>query len=179
MKKGLIWGMLMFFLLCTAGCSKDDDEPKEANIQVGDLIPNFSVDLKSGERVTNQSLKGKISIIYFFSITCQDCKNQFPIIERIYKEYKENPYFTLVGISRAEGASVVDIFFEDNNYTLPYSAQETRDVYSLFAPNIVPRIYISDADGIVKRIFTDNPLASEDELKEILDSLLEELCCKS
>ncbi|MDR0573331.1 MAG: TlpA family protein disulfide reductase [Tannerella sp.] len=184
MKKVMIWGMLLFFLLCTAGCSKENDDkenedPKEADIQVGDPIPNFSVDLKSGEKVTNQSLKGKISVIYFFSITCPDCKEQFPIIERVYNEYKENSYFTLVGISRAEGASVVDKFFEENNYTLPYSAQETRDVYSLFAPKIVPRIYISDADGIVKNIFLDDPIASYEDLIKILDALLEELCCKA
>ncbi|MDR2914368.1 MAG: TlpA family protein disulfide reductase [Tannerella sp.] len=179
MKKGMIWGMLLFFLLCTAGCSKDDDDPKEAEIQVGDVLPNFSVDLKSGETITNQSLKGKISVIYFFSTTCKDCINQFPIMDRIYNEYKENPYFTLVGISREEGASMVDKFFEDNDYTLPYSAQETRDVYNLFASKIVPRIYISDSDGIVKNIFIDKPLASYEELIEILDSLLEELCCKS
>ena len=53
---------------------------------------------------------------------------------------------------------------------MPYSAQEDRSVYEKFAKTRIPRIYISK-DGIIRHIFTDDPVPSYDDLKSPLDEL--------
>ena len=184
MKKISIWSMILCSLLFITGCGKDDckncDEEKESgNIQVGDALPEFSVKLKNGEVMNKTSLEGKISLVLFFSITCPDCQALFPSIERIYNEYKDNDKFVLLAISRSEGEDKVGPFMNEKGYTFPYSPQETRDVYSLFAPSIVPRVYISNDECIVEEVFIDNPLATYEDLKKILDELIEYLCCKA
>ena len=40
--------------------------------------------------------------------------------------------------------------------------------YNLFATYAVPRIYISDIDGVIRSIWTDNPLPTFDELETAL-----------
>lgn len=53
---------------------------------------------------------------------------------------------------------------------MPYSAQEDRHIYELFAGTRVPRIYMSE-DGIIRAVFTDDPLPGYDDLKAVLDSI--------
>ena len=159
-------------------CTEKPEEP--GNIQVGDTLPDFSVTLNNGELVNKKSLEGKISLIVLFSTTCPDCQKLFPSIERLYNEYKDDDKFILLTISRAEGEDIVGKFMTGKGYTFPYSPQETRDVYSLFAPSIVPRVYISNPECIVEQSFIDNPLATYDEMKDKIDELIEILCgCKT
>ena len=54
---------------------------------------------------------------------------------------------------------------------MPYSAQEDRKIFELFAKSVVPRIYIVDEDGIIRYIFTDNPLATFDDLVEAIKTI--------
>ena len=179
MKKVIVLSLIMSSFLFITGCGGNDEEVEPGNVQVGDALPNFSVTLNNGTLVNKKSLEGKISLTLFFSITCPDCQALFPSIERIYEEYKDNGKFFFLAISRAEGATMVGEFMKEKGYTFPYSPQETRDVYSLFAPSIVPRVYISNSDCIVEEIFIDNPLATYEELKDTIDELIEILCCKS
>lgn len=182
MKKVAILGVIVFTLIHIMGCGDDcDDCGKEGtigNVQVGEVVPDFSVVLNNGKTVNKKSLEGKVSIVLFFTTTCPDCRALFPSIERIYNEYKDNTNFEIVAISREQEASIVDGFWKESGYTFPYSAQKTRDVYSLFAQSIVPRVYITNEKCVVQSIFTDDPVASYDELIDVIDELLNILCCK-
>lgn len=183
MKRIVFLGIVLLTLLHLTGCGDDDcnsckEENTPGNIQVGESLPDFSVVLSDGETVTNKSLEGKISVIVFFTTTCPDCRALLPDLERINEDYKDSKDFVLLCIGREQEASVVDAFWKENKYTMPYSAQPTRDVYSLFAPSIVPRVYISNSKCTVEHIFTDDPIATFEELDEIVNELVTELCCK-
>ena len=41
------------------------------------------------------------------------------------------------------------------SFAMPYSPQPDRRVYSLFAPRVIPRIYVSDAQGIIRHMYVD------------------------
>ena len=55
-----------------------------------------------------------------------------------------------------------------------WSAQEGREIYNLFATFAVPRIYISDADGIIRAIFTDSPVPTYEDMETAVLDLLQE-----
>lgn len=162
--------------LLSGNCISDDgkDEQDGANIAVGDELPQFTVDLSNGTGISTEALKGKVSVIMLFSVTCGDCQRQFPIIEQLFEHYKQEDDVLIFGISRAQGEEEVSAFWTGNNYQMPYSAQSDRYIYSLFAKSIVPRIYISNREGVVQRIFTDNPLATYAQLEATVEQLLKE-----
>lgn len=167
----LLLTVSVFFL---NGCIQDDDEePDGANIQVNDELPTFSVRLNTGETITSQSLEGKVSFVMFMSVTCPDCIAELPIIERLYTEYKDNKDIVILTISREQGEQIVGKFWKEQRYTMPYSAQEDRTVYSLFAKSGVPRTYIADKNRIVQYLYTDDPLAKYEELKGNIESLIQ------
>lgn len=171
MKKIFLYAVLCPFLF--SGCVKDNEDNGRAEyVSIGDVLPAFSVELSDGSTMTTESLSGKVSLIMFFSTTCPDCQAQFPAVEQIYNDFKDNDQVVVVAISRAEGSSAVSAFWRENSLTMPYSAQTDRTVYNLFAESVVPRIYISDKNRVVRAAFTDNPIAGYAELSSVITGLI-------
>lgn len=158
-----------------SSCIKDDaEEVKGANIQVGDNLPSLSLKLSDGTNINDSFLAGKVSVILFFNTSCADCAEQLPIVESVYQSVKDDDEVALFAVSRAQGEAYVEKYWEDNEYTLPYSAQSDIYVYSLFAKRVVPRIYIADKKGVVRFMYDDNPIADEVSLKNAIGRLLNE-----
>lgn len=53
---------------------------------------------------------------------------------------------------------------------MPYSAQTDRSVYALFATAGIPRVYVSDNNGIVRAIYVEK--VNSDTLCQTLDGLI-------
>jgi peroxiredoxin len=143
----------------------------ENEVKVGDSLPEFEVTMNDGTVVSDTSLKGEVSIVMFFHISCPDCQQVLPSVQRIYDDYaSENLNWAL--ISRECDKDDIEEYWSENGLSMPYSAQNDRGVYNLFASSRIPRIYISDENGIVRYIFTDDPVASYDDLKSALENLI-------
>ena len=53
-----------------------------------------------------------------------------------------------------------------------YRASGDGGVYNLFARSLVPRVYIRDAEGVVRYIFADNPVPSYEVVRDALLGVL-------
>lgn len=157
-------------LLGLCGCIKEKRNGHE--IAVGDRIPDFEVMMSDGTRVTDDSLLGAVSVIMFFHTSCPDCRQTLPVMKDIYNIYMEKGV-KFVLISREQAKEEIETFWAENSLTMPYSSQSSREVYSLFAQSRIPRIYISDKDGLVGNIFTDEPLPSFTDIDTALKSIIE------
>ena len=148
--------MMLLCLLLTGCSSIEDDETKE-RVVVGDRVPLFSVEMvKDGERSTfsTSHLTGE-TVIVFFSVKCGDCQRDLPKLNQYYLKHKDDPGFQMIAISRAEGEELVVPFWEEYGLQIPYSAQNDRRIYELFASSKVPRVYFVSAQGIVTRVFIE------------------------
>lgn len=173
MKRSRIFLLLSACLLAVLSFSCITEVENGASLGVGDSLPEFSVETSDGAVVSNVSLKGNVSVIMFFHTGCPDCQQALPVMQLAYDEYAPLGV-GVICISREEGADEVASYWERFGYTLPYSAQSDRHIYSLFATSIVPRIYISDAEGVIRHVYTDDPVPTYDELSEKLSAMLAE-----
>ena len=157
-----LWMVLLLAAVC-AGCSTisdDDDDPVE-RVRVGDVVPSFMVNVTypptadspnsptTGQWSTVQ-LKGQ-TVIVFFNTSCKDCQRDLPLLNQYYLQHKDEADFQMVAISREENEESVAAYWAANGLLIPYSPQEDRRIYNLFATSIIPRIYFC-RDGIVTRI---------------------------
>ena len=160
--------ILILAVLCLSGCIKEKMEG--ADLKAGDAIPEFSVVMSDGTFVSNASLKGNVSCIVFFHTTCPDCRKTLPVIQEIYDVYiPKGVKFAL--ISREQTAEEISVYWRENSLNMPFSAQSDKAVYNLFATSRIPRVYISDKDGIIRYIFTDDPIPDYDSLNNALAEL--------
>ena len=150
-------------------CINDDNTG--ADVKVGDSLPSFEVVMNDGSVMTDAELRGNVSLLMFFHPSCPDCQQALPIVQTIYDEYTTKGVVFFL-ISRECGNDEVSVFWEKNGLKMPYSAQTDRSIYELFASSLIPRIYISDENGTVRYIFTDDPVPSYEVLKSSLESLI-------
>ena len=152
------WTMAM---LCSC---IDEVEPAEEVVTVGDQLPDFEVEMSDGTMVTGAMLRETPSVVMFFHTACPDCQQTLPRMQRLYDVYaSKRVHFAL--ISREDDEVSVASYWEKQGLTMPYSAQEGRTVYELFAYRRVPRIYVSDSTGTIRHIFTDDPIPTEEILE--------------
>ena len=167
---GLVAFVSLFFL---AGCITSGDETVYGSkIKVGDTLPQFSVTTNTGTTVSDESLQGAVGVIVFFYTPCTDCKHDMPIVNEVYERLRDNNGIRWIAISRSEGEEAVSAYWTSNDFTLPYSAQDDRAVYDLFAHSGVPRIYVSDANGVVRALYDDSVPLDGDAFERTLLSLL-------
>lgn len=160
---------LFFIIALLCGCIRDG--AVGSNVKVGDKLPEFEVVMNDGTLVTDASLMGNVSLVMFFHTSCPDCQQALPRVQEIYDEYvSKGVSFALIG--RECGKDEIEAYWAENGLNMPYSAQNDRGVYNIFASSRIPRIYISDENGTVRYIFTDDPVATLEDLKSSLDILI-------
>ena len=135
-------------------------------VEVGDMLPEFTVVMNDGRTVESGSLQGQPSFILFFNTACGDCRRE---------RYGADGRMVFMAISREQDALAVGEYWADNGLTIPFSAQTDRTVYHLFAYSSIPRIYVVDASRVVRAVFTDSPLATSEDLTYEIERVLKEL----
>lgn len=134
-------------------CSMNDDSDSTISddiVRVGEALPAFTVEMNDGTTLSTIDLKGKPSLIVFFSTTCRDCQRELPNLNERYLKYHTDT--TFVAISREQSAEIVSDYWKQHSLNLPYSAQKDRFIYNLFARKGIPRIYISNSNCIIQEI---------------------------
>ena len=154
----------ILLLLMLTSCI-NNSTPDGNSLGVGDQLPQFSVTMNNGEVVSDQSLKGQKALIVFFHTACSDCQKELPVTEEIYRK----DIVKVVCISREQDEASVAAYWNDNDFTMPYSAQSTRDVYALFAVSHIPQIYIVSPQGQITHHWTDAAMPSAEDIIEALN----------
>ena len=152
--------------------AEDTDQP--GDIKVGDPLPTFSITVRDGgteSTVTTSSLLGSVSVVTLFSVTCPDCRATLPELQKAFDAFAPQGV-KFVNISRAEDWDRVEALWSEFGLTMPYSAQKDRTVYELFAKSVVPRVYLSDQQGIVRYLHTGSPNPDYPSLQKELNALL-------
>ena len=161
-----LYALLLIFASLVS-CIKEGTGQQE--LVAGDHLPDFVVTMSDGAQVSGKQLSSGVSCVVFFTTACPDCRNTLPHLQRLYEEYAScGVKFAL--ISREEGAESIAAYWDSEAFTMPYSAQDDRIVYELFAKTRVPRVYICK-EGIIKAIFTDQPQTPTfDDMRTALES---------
>ena len=150
--------MLACLMLWGCGSIHEEDDVVE-RIVVGSRVPIFSVNVVDYEGLTTSFSTNRLygeTVIVFFSTQCKDCQRELPELNEYYLKHKDDEGFQMVAISRAEGEQSVADFWSANNLQIPYSAQEDRKIYDLFASSVIPRVYFVSSSGIITKVLIEN-----------------------
>ena len=182
MRKFLLWFLAALLMTACGGCSAiddkvDGDEVTDADsLVVGDQLPEFEVTMNDGSVVRTADLQGQPSVVVLFSVDCPDCRHELPEIQRLWDMNEadslvQGQHIPIVLIGRECMEEDIEPFWQFAELTMPYSPQPDRKVYSLFAPRVIPRIYISDAQGIIRHIHVDTGMPTAEIIAEEIKNL--------
>ena len=175
---------MIFALMLTAcgGCSAIDgetggEEGSEADGRgVGGRLPEVEITMNDGSVVRTADLLGQPSVVVLFSVDCPDCRHELPEIQRLWDMNQADSLIPgqripIVLIARKCMEEDIEPFWQFAGLTMPYSPQPDRKVYSLFAPRVIPRIYVSDAQGIIRHMYVDIGMPTAETIVENIKTI--------
>lgn len=156
--------------LFLSSCIKEEETEMVINhINVGGQVPPFMVEDTIGNTFSSKQFLGKQSLLVFFGTYCSDCKRVLPVIEEVWKEMKDDPKFLLIPVSRDETAGAVSEYWKKNGFTMPFYLDTSGgDVFSLFANNTIPRLYIINSNNEVAWMTVEELGVSGEELIRLI-----------
>ena len=162
--------LTLFVLAVLSSCISDDSEKDSqgANLVVGDSLPTFQVTMNDGSTIRTSDLLGGVSVVVLFSVDCGDCRVELPEVQRLWNLQLGVP---IVLIARENTEEVIRSFWQQAQLTMPYSPQSDRKVYSLFASSRIPRIYISDAQGVIRFSHADDAMPTAEQLADEIKAI--------
>ena len=136
--------------------------------KIGDTIPDFTMTLINGKKISSKDWKGKVVMLQFTASWCGVCRKEMPFIERdIWLKHKRNPDFLLYGVDRDEPLEKVKRYQKEMDITYPLAIDPFAEVFGIFADKKagVTRNVIIDQKG--KIVFMTR-LFKENEFKEMI-----------
>lgn len=174
MKHRILHTFIVALVACTlAACieSPDPSYDQTTHVHIGDLAPNFTVEMLDNHPITLADLRGKIVLLTFFSPACPDCHAQFEHIKSQITTF-DSAKFQFVPIARNEKRATVEQFRLENGYTFDMGYDPDGKIYGLYATRYVPRNYLIDSDGRIVSISAEPTARQLDELLQKVSQLL-------
>lgn len=139
-------------------------------VKEGGHAPDFSITMENGETKKLADLKGKVVWINFFATWCGPCRKELPHLQKeVYEKFKDNNNFELMVIGREHDWATVNKFKTDNKFVLPFYPDETREIFSKYAKQNIPRNFIIDKEGNIAVVSTG---FNEKEFNEIIEKVV-------
>jgi thiol-disulfide isomerase/thioredoxin len=130
---------LCVFLLLTAACAfAGDDDNKPA--------PRFRAKTTSGESFNNDSVKGKVVLLEFWTTWCQYCHQEEPLVEAINHEFSDKGLIVLA-IDVAESKKTVKKYLEQHPRACRIVLTEDTNLAAMYQANSYPIYVVIDRDG--------------------------------
>ncbi|MCF8303779.1 MAG: TlpA family protein disulfide reductase [Bacteroidales bacterium] len=127
---------------------------------------DFKFYKEDGTVITPASIKGKVSLFYFWSTTCGVCYKKFPEVNKLYKKYKDHDNITFytvnVNVQSRDTAMNMQEHIRAKGYAFQVLEVPLRDKAKLMKSlkfNTFPYALLIDPDGKVlhRGLFTTNP----------------------
>ena len=146
-------------------------------VKVGDVAPDFEMQLTDGTKQKLSDLRGKVVMLQFTASWCGVCRKEMPFIEKdIWLKHKENPNFALMGIDRDEPLETVIEFGKKTGITYPMALDPGADIFAKYADRQagITRNVLVDKDGkivMLTRLYNEEEFAA---LCKKIDEMLAE-----
>ena len=129
----------------------DEEREIEATtlVKVGQVAPDFSVEMLDGRTIKLSELRGKVVMLCFWATWCPPCRQEMAHLQEGVIDHFAGKDLVVLPISRGEKREVVEKFIADNGYTFGVGLDPERAIYDQYASNFVPRTFIINKQGKV------------------------------
>ncbi|MDO4757965.1 MAG: TlpA disulfide reductase family protein [Rikenellaceae bacterium] len=156
-------------------CIEDEVPTYESTtrVRVGEMAPDFTVEMLSGQSLTLSELRGDVVLLLFFSSWCPDCLAEMTQLDERLAPFAERG-FRLVAISRGEPRADIEQFRAEHGFGYDLGLDESRAIYERYATRYVPRNFVIGRDGHVTALTVEYDAEEFEELMGHIDRITQE-----
>jgi len=130
--------LLAIILAATGALAGDEDDNQPA--------PRFRAKTTSGETFNNDSIKGKVVLLEFWTTWCQYCHQEEPLVEQINKEFSDKGLIVLA-IDVAESKKTVKKYIEQHPRSCRIVLTEDTNLAAMYQAKSYPIFVVIDRDA--------------------------------
>jgi thiol-disulfide isomerase/thioredoxin len=112
----------------------------------GEPAPRFHAKTTSGESYTNESIKGKVVLLEFWTTWCPYCKNEEALVDGIDHEFADKGLVVLA-VDVAESKKKVKQYLQENPRSCRIVLTEDTNLAAMYQANSYPIYVVIDRDG--------------------------------
>jgi len=123
----------------------------------GKPAPDFAITDVDGNQLNLNSLRGKVVMLNFWSITCPPCRAEMPEIEAAYQLVKDDAVF--VGVAPQDRASDVRDYVKANGFSWNFAVDPSGKVAIPYEVYVFPTTYFIDRQGFIASVHIGGPMS--------------------
>ena len=127
--------------------------------------PRFHATTTSGEKFTNESIKGKVVLFEFWATWCGYCDHEAPYVDQVAKEFSGKGLIVLA-IDVGESKKTVKRYLEAHPRGVPIVLMEDTNLAAMYQANVYPIYVLIDRDGTIAG--TQRGAGGEQALRRLL-----------
>ena len=153
-------------LLCLAWLVRG--APAESSRE-GQPLPNLESFALQGQLPPRA---GKVVLLDFWASWCAPCKASFPVLDRMYRTYKDRG-FVILAVNVDDDPADMEKFLADHPVSFPIVHDARKRLVEQMAPEAMPTSYLAGRDGRIQVIHEGfKGKETEDALRAEIEKLL-------
>ena len=154
--------------------TQQDDIAATTLINVGDVAPDFTVEMLDGKKITLSEQRGKVVLISFWATWCPPCRLELSHMQADVIERFAGKDLVVLPISRGEERAKVEAYINKMGYTFPIGLDIDQSIYRKYASNYIPRSILVGRDGVVEYV----GVGYDEQIAKELDAAIETALAK-
>ena len=127
--------------------------------------PRFSATTTSGEKFTNDSIKGKVVLLEFWTTWCGYCADEAEFVDKIGHDFAGKGLL-LLAVDVGESKKTVKKYLEQHPRNCKIVYMEDTNLAAMYAATVYPIYVVIDRDGYISG--TQRGAGGEEALKRLL-----------
>ena len=127
--------------------------------------PRFNAKTTAGEKFTNDSLKGKVVLLQFWTTWCPYCRREQPLVDSLDQEFRDRGLVVLA-VDVNESKKTVKKYLEQSPRSCRIVLTEDTNLAAMYAANSYPIYVVIDREGNI--VATRRGAAGERALRSLL-----------
>ncbi|GAB4438046.1 MAG: hypothetical protein Kow00120_05520 [Anaerolineae bacterium] len=149
-----VWGwvaigvaLIFFAIVAVALIQANQSRPTGGN-----LAHDFTLETLDGETIRLSDLRGQVVLINFWASWCEPCKEEAPLLEAFWQEYKDKGVM-FIGIDWVDPENLARAYLEEFGLTFPNGRDLEQRIGDMYKVDGVPETYLIDQDGYIDRFY--------------------------
>ena len=110
--------------------------------------PRFNATTMTGEKFTNDSIKGKVVLLEFWTTWCGFCADEAAFVDKIGHELADKGLI-LLAIDVGESKKTVKKYLEQHPRNCKIDMMEDNNLAAIYAATVYPIYVVIDRDGFI------------------------------
>lgn len=148
--------------------SKDSQNTLAKASYTGFMLKN-----EDGTVVNSTDLQNKVVFINFWASWCPPCRAEFPSVQKLYEQYKNNPDMVFLTVNLDDNAALGKSYLKEKGFTVPFLVP-AGNIPAVLYNGSLPTTIILDKKGEIRLHHTGVADYGKQSFYRQIDQLLDE-----